>query len=512
MAAVLSHSQLPAGEGQLLSQRVRAAAGSILCVALLVTTIAFAIFGKNEGEQLIGRAVAPIVAPFAMLPLFPKMAWSVLLRTIVFTILATIAIAAVEARTVIASFMESQLNRPDLQPLIVFAGGNNPITPAMIKGLQKKFQDAELVPRALKGEDWSVFGRTSTASVPMFVPSNSASAAMPDCSRQDAPFFVRATMLGVNTAEPFMKNIEWLPINSPKLVEGTTTWLSGTASQAVPALQDDSPRPAIYLLEEFIRRNLRTGLGQPMPRWVCIGDAIQGEISEFEPYRVAAVVKSLPLADKRQHDAIASCDVARRFRGGDQRDCDDPDFVYDQASIRLASGSLRVPHLRAIKALSDSNEVQAESGFQKVQQASTAAAVVAGIGSWFIALTAGLAAFITLFTVLQFIEENRRPLAVSRAFGANFSSVAIMIGISLLIPCAIALLMGAVFALFAVPFAVNVARVLFQLGDQVVVDSAMSFIEVALCGSLIVGLVYFSVLWIWWNKSKSLANELQEVG
>jgi ABC-type lipoprotein export system ATPase subunit len=512
MAAVLSHSQVPADKGRPLRQRVRAAAGSILCIALLATTIALAVFGENEGQQLIGRALTPIVAPFAMLPLFPKMAWSVLLRTVVFTILATIAIAAVEARTVIASFMEAQLNRPDLQPLIVFAGGNSPITPSMIDGLQKKFQASNLVPRALKGEDRSVFGRTSTAAVPMFVPPKATEAATPNCLTNDSVFFVRATTLGVNTAEPFMKNIEWLPIDSPKLVEGAATWLNGTTSQAAPALQDASALPAIYLLEEFVRRNLRIGIGEPMLRWVCIGDAIQGEISKFEPYRIAAIVKSIPLADKRQHDVIASCEVARRFRGGDQRDCDDSNFVYDQAAIRLASGPLRVPHLRSIKELSDSNEIQAESGFQKVQQASTAAAVVAGIGSWFIALTAGLAAFITLFTVLQFIEENRRPLAVSRAFGAKFSAVAIMIGISLLIPCAIAVLMGAAFALFAAPFAVNVARDSFQLGDQFTVDSATSFIKVALCGSVIVGLVYFSVLRVWWNRSKSLANELQEVG
>jgi ABC-type lipoprotein export system ATPase subunit len=504
-AALFSERAAPA-RGRSMLQAMKAHFFEALCFVPMVITAYLAGFG-DETSKLIGMALLPITLPVAVMPLVKTLARIVILRAVVLTILATIAIASVKAQNVIDTVMEARLGRPDLQPLIALRG-SKPLRWSEVDGLQQEFEDARFVPRSESGAAGrAVYGRVSLGGVRILLPENASGESAPACPAGGANVPLKeAPVLGIDPAEPFMANLEWSPV-TPGMTQarGEKNWLAG-GRQPPPALETKA-NAGVYILDSYLRSDLQVRDGDKMPLWVCMSDS--GGFT-YAPYPIIALIRYLPVLEKRQHAVVASCEVAARFRS-ESMDCQDSDFIYDHVAIRLASD--RIGHLRMIKRLSDRGKIQAETGFQKVQEAITTASVSAGIASWFILLTAVLAGSVTFFFVMQFIEENRRPLAVARAFGAGFPAASILLGISLALPILVALLMGLFFSLFAVPVALQVAYLIFNFDVVLDAGGVTAFLIVAAGGSVLVMSVFLFTLGVWWLRgAKSMASELQEVG
>jgi putative ABC transport system ATP-binding protein len=447
---------------------------------------------------------------FLLPRLIPAMSLHAFVRSVGLFLFVVSGFLAFSAKDALNTVMEKQFRSPELHPLLA-ARAESRLTPTLVHWLQAELEKRDLVPKA--GEEpsrRSVFGRYTAIEVDTFVPPATSVWSPPDCEseRVQAGAMYTPTGLGISDAEQVLEHLKWEPVRrDQKLILRDLTYrqhLKAGSEAGALKLAGTGTEPTIFVSEMFLTNELRLTGSREVPNWLCLDVARSGEHVAF---RVAAVIKAIPDFDKRRFSFILAEDVARQtIKSGAGTDID-----YDLIAVQL-NPSKRKEMLNFIRDPANRKYLSAEVGFKKLDTALNAAVIASNLGAAFAGLILAFGAFLVFVLASEFVQANRRELAVIRAFGGRrYQLVSVVIGF-LAVPLAVALGCAVLFELLVMPSLVAEVTPLLDLGRESAGERWSNLSKVAFLASVIL-LVggWFSVK-SWFAATRSLASELQEVG
>jgi ABC-type lipoprotein export system ATPase subunit len=484
----------------------RSAKSLAIILTATVLCCGFVLFGSSRPPDVRGG-----VQPFLLLILcaflptmavFPWLNWGSWLRTVIFSILALLGFATAIAGGVVSQAIDERLDQPEIQPLIVF-----PRATDQHELLGRMAGDAAV------GAHW--FGRMRIPELRFFVPKPPKDGELPNCDQSSKhPSDVQiGDAIGLTDGDRKSSPADW------RVPDAADDTMVHRLFEAPSLYESDSGSIPIYVTQSRVRKI--EGMAHISPlRWICAEDpdilsteALTLE-RKYRPYSVVAVVDRIPPIDAATVDFFLECDVARRLRhlsNGNLR-CSDSHMEFDLLAIYLKAPK-RAAQLESISNEKDHRTLLTEPSFLAAREAIAIGEFAQYLAAIVMVALVGLAGLMTFVFALQVIEENRRPLAVSTAFGAGVRAMLIMTGVGLATSIALAfatvILIAAVMPLIY-PTLASATGVSVDVFSRV---GGFGAITKILPGFLAIpGVFCAAVLWWWWRRRKSIASELQVVG
>jgi len=437
--------------------------------------------------------------------LLPRLGVTTGLRAIMMAMLSMVGLVAALSIGVVRSASETRLTSPDLHPLLV-SRAEHAFTRGFVAEQSDLLVKYGLVPPPANPSARAMVGRYLINHREAFVPP--AGDGRPSCDEAGATI-VHADGIGLSYREPILAELDWRP---PGATVGQRP-TAPTRDASLPKLDAEIDSGTngslagghIYISYDFLSRDLRLDEKAAMPRWLCIRlDVMRG----FVPFAVSAVLGKLPTFDKSELRFVVDEEAGALLL--------DPDAVADPSSVPYTLLAIRMhpetrdQMMKYIRVLESRKILRPEVGFARLESAVDAARVAVSLAYAFSIVMLALSGLVTLVLTLQFIDNNRRELAVASAFGASGWQLWAFLATLLLVPLTVALVVTALFAAFVVPqLAVYIAQT-FAIPQPTLGAIALSTAEVVLVGLAIVLVVTGIAVLAWSATSRSLATKLQE--
>jgi putative ABC transport system ATP-binding protein len=475
-------------------------------IFLAVLALALRLAVEHTALTDILVRVLALAAGLLFIPrLLPRLGVTTGLRAIMMAMLSMVGLVAALSIGVVRSASENRLTSPDLHPLLV-SRAESAFTRRFVGEQSDLLIRHGLVPPPSSPADRAMVGRYLINHREVFVPP--AGGARPSCDEAGATI-VHADGIGLSYREPILAELDWRPPDAT--VGRRPTQPTRAASPPKLDAEIDSGTNAalagghLYVAYDFLVRDLRLDETAAMPRWLCVRLDVGGS---FAPFAITAVLGKLPTFDKSELRFVVDEEAGALLL--------DPLAVADPSSVPYTLLAIRMhpetrdQMMKYIRVLESRKILRPEVGFARLESAVDAARVAVSLAYAFSIVMLALSGLVTLVLTLQFIDNNRRELAVASAFGASGWQLWAFLATLLLVPLTVALVVTALFAAFVVPqLAVYIAQT-FAIPQPTLGAIALSTAEVVMVGLAIVLVVTGIAVLAWSATSRSLATKLQE--
>ncbi len=457
-------------------------------------------------EPAVPRGVGPAFLVVSILLLLPRalsrLSLSSYFRAIAIALLVLTGLVATAAIDLVKVASEHHLTSPDLRMLLA-ARARHPLTIDFVNKLQKDLK-ARAPADATKA---TMFGRHILVQVRSYSPPQALSAEAPACD-DDEKRIKKLSVggQGLTAGDPLMRYLRWRPVPYEGAVTVGDRVAGKPAVSALPELEGNANGGNLYAAYDFLARDLELLPSDPMPKWLCLD--IRG-IGSYAPFRISAVVDGIPDFDLQKFAYLLNSDAAAA--GVSSKGVDNPSAVGFSAIAVEIPRDTRREVLQYLKDHDDNGDFKLEVGFAKLDSAVKAASIAVWLARGFCLLVLALSTVVATVLTLQFIENNRRELAVVSAFGASMWHLLCLTSTILLVPLGIALAIAVAATALVLPQLFLLVGIRF--GIPVLDASALwqSLASVAVAAVCIIFVVAFLSLALWKKATGPVATQLQDV-
>ena len=465
-----------------------------------------------EPASSLAFASCFLLAALALLPrVWPGLGLTSYFRLIAMAVLVLTGLISTVATGLVKVASEKHLLTPDLRMLMT-TGARAPLTAKYVDELQGALASRVKGSGPSSAIPQMIFGRHSLVQVRTYVPQDATGADKPRCDADGRDRRqLSAGAQGLTMADPMLSTLSWRPVGWDKASIANVVKVGARPSSTpvgipAPDLAGDVRGGDIHVSYDFLARDLQLAPENRMVRWLCLD--IAGS-RDYAPFRVTAILDRIPDYDVQKYDYLLNIDAAAA--GVSSRGIANPSAVAYSALAIDALPAYRDEVLSFLRELAGEKKLSLEVGFTKLESAVGAASVAVWLARAFGLVVLMLSAIVTTVITLQFIDNNRRELAVASAFGATVVQLFVLVATILLVPLLLALAVAVAFALFVLPQIYDVVARHLALPPLSDFELWIALAQVGIVGMVIVMVVAMSSLLLWRYKAGPLATQLQDV-